>query len=208
MSRPNLLDALRLSSPCEASEEQIEATDQAAELFCVACRETVHDVSALTREEAWALVARRQSGERVCISLTVRDGDGAVRLADGYARPALRSREKKPRALPLLMPALVAAGASALVACTENAPHAATLEPPRVGLAPSSAQTTPEAPAQTSPTTPPSTPTVASPSPDKPEGANGQASPDAGAAQSCPPGKAPPKGPALPGHSVKKGGMA
>lgn len=212
MSRPNLLDALRLSSPCEAAEEQLEATDHSSQRYCVACRETVHDVSALTREEAWKLVARRQAGERVCISLTVRDEDGAVRLADGYARPTLRSREKRPRALPLLMPALVAAGAGALVACTENAP---TREPPRVGLAPSSAQTTPEAPARTSPTTPPTAPTSASTSPSpsdsnpdsEPQHSGRPASPDAGAAQARPPGNAPPKGPALPGHSMTKGGM-
>jgi hypothetical protein len=197
MPGPHLLDALRISSPCEASDEQLETTERTGQLFCVACRETVHDLSARTREEAWALVARRQAGERLCISLTVRDEDGAVRLADGYARPAPRSGQKKPRALPLLMPALVAAGASALVACTENAPHAATLEPPHVGLATSpSTQPTPSAP-----------PPAVSPTPDPPEGASGQSAPDGGAAQACPPGKAPPKGPSLPGHSVKKGGM-
>lgn len=207
MFRPNLLDALRLSSPCEASDEQLEATDRTGQLYCVACRETVHDVSALTREEAWELVARRRAGERVCLSLTVRDEDGAVRLADGYARPALRSSEPKARALPALMPALVAAGASALVACTENAPHAATLEPPHVGLATSSAQTTPEAPATTSPTTAPAPSTPPTTSDAEQERAGQRVSPDAGAAQACPPGKAAPKGPVLPGHSVKKGGM-
>ena len=63
MSAKDLLDTIRVESPCETSWDSMIGNDQVR--FCVHCNLTVHDLSQLTRKRALRLV--RASKGRLCI---------------------------------------------------------------------------------------------------------------------------------------------
>src|SRR5262245_186390 len=103
-----LAERLRVREPCSTSWDQVHGDERSR--FCSACNKQVHNVAALTRAEAEALVLTRRPGERICLHVHVRKSDGAILLADGYAIPT-RPRARRGLAV------VATAGATALAAC-------------------------------------------------------------------------------------------
>ncbi len=146
------LTGLRISSPCPADDDVLVQTDRG--YSCSACQREVVDVSRHTQAEVRAIFAHAEAtGQRVCVELLVRSGDGAVLYADGHL-VARRAEPRQKRVLPMLAASL------ALAACTpreETKPDttsdaaSSALVAPSVALAPSA----PSAP--TVPSTAPST---------------------------------------------------
>lgn len=79
------LEQIRIASPCKASWDAMAGDDKTR--HCGQCDKDVHDLSAMTRAEAEALVNGGQAG-RMCVKMWVRQ-DGTVLTADcpvGLAR--------------------------------------------------------------------------------------------------------------------------
>lgn len=73
----NLLDRVRIASPCTARWEDMRGNDKAR--FCGQCRLNVYNISAMTRPEAEALVGGADG--RLCVRLYKR-ADGTVITQD------------------------------------------------------------------------------------------------------------------------------
>jgi hypothetical protein len=74
----SLLDQTKVASPCSASWERMTGDDRVR--FCGECSKNVYNLSAMTREEAEALINANRAGE-LCIRLYTRQ-DGTVLTAD------------------------------------------------------------------------------------------------------------------------------
>lgn len=74
-----MLNTIRIASPCGTSWEKMAGDDKIR--FCQDCKLDVHNVSAMTKEEAAKLFKRRKEGERLCIRL-YRRVDGTVLTQD------------------------------------------------------------------------------------------------------------------------------
>src|SRR4051812_39725038 len=96
MRKPPLAERLQVRAPCPAPGgwDAMSGSDRVR--FCATCQQHVHNVSKLTRDEAEALLRRRDAGEGVCLHLHVRRSDRAILLADGHA---LRARQLAKRNL-------------------------------------------------------------------------------------------------------------
>lgn len=75
--RLNLLESARIASPCTASWEQMKGDDRVR--YCGECRLNVYNISAMTRDEAEALIAGSEG--RLCARL-YRRADGTVITSD------------------------------------------------------------------------------------------------------------------------------
>lgn len=73
-----LLDQIAIASPCSANWHDMRG--DARRRFCAQCKLHVHDLSAMTRDEAEALL-QAASGGRVCVRLH-RRADGRVLTRD------------------------------------------------------------------------------------------------------------------------------
>jgi hypothetical protein len=83
-----LLDSLTIATPCPASWDDMDGDDRVR--YCSLCQQSVHDVSAMTRAEATALI--QQTKGRLCLRL-FRRSDGKVMTRDcpvGVLRAARR----------------------------------------------------------------------------------------------------------------------
>jgi hypothetical protein len=76
--RSPLLDSLRIASPCSASWEAMTGDDRVR--FCKPCGKNVYNLSAMSREEAEALV-HANAGGSLCARMYKRE-DGSVLTAD------------------------------------------------------------------------------------------------------------------------------
>lgn len=104
----NLLDRLQLSFRCPADWSAMEGDE--TRRFCTTCQKHVHDLSALTREEAEDFMSRQQTS--VCIRMLRRpDGSTVVKDCPRTGVPPL----VKTAGL-----ALAAGGALALASCSEK----------------------------------------------------------------------------------------
>jgi hypothetical protein len=99
--RLSLLDGLRIASPCNASWDAMTGDDRVR--FCGECQKNVYNLSAMTREEAEALLAERE--ETPCVRFYQR-ADGTVITSDCPVGVRRRRRRN----------VLAAAGTSALAA--------------------------------------------------------------------------------------------
>jgi hypothetical protein len=73
-----LLEQIRIASPCPVRWEDMTGDDKAR--HCASCNLKVYNLSAMTRDEAEALVVSK-SGERLCVQLHKR-ADGTVITQD------------------------------------------------------------------------------------------------------------------------------
>jgi len=104
MSQQRLpLDTLQLTNPCRASWEEMVGDDRVR--FCRQCQLNVHNISAMTRKEAEALI-RKMKG-RVCLGFSRRP-DGTILTQD--CSFALWNKRRK-------LARLVACVAGALLGC-------------------------------------------------------------------------------------------
>lgn len=84
---------LHVKSPCQEPWEDMHGSK--TRRHCERCDRDVHNLSAMTRREADAVIARRAAGERVCVRYTV-DDDGQVEFRREPLIPAqllLRGRQ-------------------------------------------------------------------------------------------------------------------
>lgn len=102
----SLLDRLQLSFQCPASWEEMEGDDRRR--YCGHCRKHVHNLSAMTRAEAEAIVT---GPEEVCVRME-RRADGTTVLKD--CPKAMAARRKLSR---IAGASLAAGGAVALPGC-------------------------------------------------------------------------------------------
>jgi hypothetical protein len=106
MSRLTILDDIRIASPCPAEWAEMVGDDRAR--FCASCSKHVYNISAMTAEEATALIREREG--RLCVRI-YRRNDGTVLTADCPVgvRSRPRKRLHKILALGLVVPALLLA---------------------------------------------------------------------------------------------------
>lgn len=102
-----MLDQVRVASPCHASWDEMLGDDRVR--FCLSCEKNVYNLSAMTRDEAEALLSERTAGE-LCVRFHKR-ADGTVMTQDCPVG-ARRKRRKK------LALAVAGAGAMAAAAAT------------------------------------------------------------------------------------------
>jgi hypothetical protein len=109
MSPLTILDDIRIASPCEADWEEMAGDDRAR--FCSSCSKNVYNISAMTTEEATALIVGREGP--LCVRI-YRRSDGTILTADCPVGARSRPRRRLHRvfALGLVVPALVLAGVS------------------------------------------------------------------------------------------------
>src|SRR6476646_493839 len=87
---PVLLENLRIATPCSADWSEMAGDDRVR--FCGGCEKNVYNLSAMTRDEAEALVRDREG--RLCVRLYQR-ADGTVLTQDcpvGVRRTRLQAR--------------------------------------------------------------------------------------------------------------------
>lgn len=75
---PMLLDDLRVASPCNESWDEMLGDERVR--FCTSCEKNVFNLSAMSRDEAEALLAERTEGE-LCVRF-YRRADGTVLTSD------------------------------------------------------------------------------------------------------------------------------
>jgi len=106
-SRRVHLDVLEVSNPCTESWSRMPGDERSR--FCGTCENDVYNLSAMTREQAEALLSRREG--RLCVRF-YRRADGTVVTADCTPQRFAAARRRARRAL---------AFAGALVASTVGA---------------------------------------------------------------------------------------
>jgi hypothetical protein len=98
-----LLDRVRIASPCPAKWEDMTGDERVR--HCAACNLNVYNLSAMSREDAAALLASHltptgaKSGERLC-GTWLRRADGTVIFGDcpvGFAKVRARTRRAAAR---------------------------------------------------------------------------------------------------------------
>lgn len=78
-NRLPLLDRLAIKTPCKASWNDMEGDDRVR--FCCACSKNVHDISAMTEDEAEAFLAFHLDDQDACVKL-YRRPDGRILTSD------------------------------------------------------------------------------------------------------------------------------
>ena len=110
---PSLLDNVRVASPCTASWDDMIGDDRVR--FCQECTKNVYNLSALSREDAEALLRASQEreaarGEGMCVCL-YRRADGTVLTAD--CPEGMRRKKRRLALFGAVGGGLMAAGAAA-----------------------------------------------------------------------------------------------
>jgi len=106
MGALTILDDIRIASPCPASWDEMIGDDRTR--FCSSCSKHVYNISALTAEEAAALIREREG--RLCVQIH-RRSDGTVLTADCPVGARARRRGlQKVLALSVVVPAVLLAG--------------------------------------------------------------------------------------------------
>jgi hypothetical protein len=109
-------DEIRIPSPCHEDWDAMQVGPGGRERFCHACRKHVHDLSAMTEEEARGLLDRDREGE-LCVSyLRGPDGQMVHRAPVSFVPASRLLRRMAQRAGPIAK----ASAALGLAAC---APH-------------------------------------------------------------------------------------
>jgi len=84
----DLLDNVRIASPCPARWSEMEGDDQMR--HCQLCKHNVYDISAMTRDEAEKFL--REASGRVCVHL-YRRSDGRILTSDCHiGKKTIRKR--------------------------------------------------------------------------------------------------------------------
>ena len=117
-----LLDAVRVASRCTASWEEMVGDDRVR--FCGECSKNVYNLSAMTREDAEALLHAKE--ERMCVRLYRRE-DGTVITADC---PVGRKRVRRRAAAAVAAGSSVLAMTAALLTGSRDVPPAPTSQGP------------------------------------------------------------------------------
>ena len=107
------LDGLTVAVPCTESWDAM--TGDARRRFCAKCRLHVHDLSAMTREEAIRFVAA-SGGKRTCVRFARRP-DGRVTTRD--CRDAIRALRRRSCLAAAAVVAALGFGATAIVIARE-----------------------------------------------------------------------------------------
>lgn len=125
------LESVHIESPCSADWEAMPGDERRR--FCGQCKLHVHNVAAMARDAAEALIARREEGERVCVRMEYAD-DGSCVTADAGCEPTRSSRPATPTRLRAWALTL---GAGMLAACQgEGHPRASDAPLPNPLAAP------------------------------------------------------------------------
>ena len=77
--RESKLDQVRVGTPCDASWRDMPGSDQRR--YCDQCDLHVHNLAAMQRAEAEALLAERGEGKRLCVRVEY-EADGSLITAD------------------------------------------------------------------------------------------------------------------------------
>jgi hypothetical protein len=129
MAAPRRLDFVTIHRPCPASWEAMEPVPGGR--HCTLCERRVHDLSALTRSEAEALLGDRSGG--LCVRI-VRDADGrVVTRRAGESRPPAGALARLGRRLlgaVSLLAAACGAGERTPAAAAKPGEPAAAVAPP------------------------------------------------------------------------------
>jgi hypothetical protein len=104
-----LLDGLRIASPCDASWDAMAGNDQVR--HCAQCDKNVYNLSAMTRDEAEALLRQREG--RICVRM-YRRPDGTMLTSD--CPVGARRRRRRRTVTVALALAVTGSGAMAAVA--------------------------------------------------------------------------------------------
>lgn len=75
----DLLSNIGIATPCTADWSQMSGDDKTR--FCQECKLNVHNLSAMTAEEAAGLLKKKEDGQRLCLSFFMR-ADGTVITQD------------------------------------------------------------------------------------------------------------------------------
>lgn len=140
-----MLDNLRVASPCNASWDEMKGDERVR--FCGHCEKNVFNLSAMTRDEAEALILATNA--KICVRM-YRRADGTVLTED--CPDGLRKKRRKRLAAALVGGAAVAAAAS--FASARQSARVVQGEPTMI--VPSSQVL----PVSATPSTPPSSPPV------------------------------------------------
>jgi hypothetical protein len=73
MLTPNLLDDIRVATPCRADWDKMTGDEQAR--FCQSCQKNVYNIAMMSRDEALALIAEKEGN--LCVRLS-RRADGTL----------------------------------------------------------------------------------------------------------------------------------
>ncbi|HEY0076993.1 MAG TPA: hypothetical protein VGB77_23105, partial [Abditibacteriaceae bacterium] len=73
MLTPNLLDDIRVATPCRADWDKMSGDEQAR--FCQSCRKNVYNIAMMSRDEALALITEKEGN--LCVRLS-RRADGTL----------------------------------------------------------------------------------------------------------------------------------
>jgi hypothetical protein len=95
--KSTMIDAISIPKPCPAEWDSMTGTRRVR--HCQECNKNVHNLSAMTRDEAEALIARFEG--RLCARIE-RDDDGVILDDDFRAAPQLISRRVSPVAATLV----------------------------------------------------------------------------------------------------------
>ena len=126
-----VLDRVQIASPCDVAWEDMVGDDRVRR--CAQCDLNVHNIAAMTRREAEALLAPVLSGEggRVCAQLYRRE-DGTIITSDcpvGLARLRQRAAHGARRAVALTALAVCGVMAMALQAMGQRTERLTAREP-------------------------------------------------------------------------------
>src|SRR4051812_1868601 len=83
------LDVIRVDEPCPASWERMRGDAQIR--FCEGCGKHVHNLSAMTRDQATDLVERCAAAGELCVRFS-RSAEGVVETLDYRRAPLRRGR--------------------------------------------------------------------------------------------------------------------
>jgi hypothetical protein len=115
---------LPIKRPCTQDWSSMEGSDKRR--YCPACDQTVHDLSAMTRAEADALLGRRRAGQRLCVRYTVGE-QGEIRFQPQPLLPAALLVRTRQVALRATLAAAAITAAVELPACTPAGPASGAL---------------------------------------------------------------------------------
>lgn len=130
-----MLDNLRIASPCTASWDEMKGDDRVR--FCGHCQKNVFNLSAMSRDEAEALIIATQS--KICVRM-YRRADGTVLTED--CPEGVKKKRRKRLAAAIVGGAAVAA-ATAFAAVSQRETHVVqggihpAIEPATVPVPPS-----------------------------------------------------------------------
>jgi len=125
------LDAISIPNPCPSEWDSM--TGNRRMRFCQECNKHVYNLSAMTRDEAEALVARFEG--RLCARIA-RDAEGVILDDDLQAAPQLISRRASPVAAALVTALIGLSGNVLAITSSPKAPTAVHTRSDQEGRAP------------------------------------------------------------------------